>query len=346
MRGRLEVHLFGRLRLECDGRALPGPSGAKAQELLAFLLLHRGQPLRREAVADRLWGDGACSDPRKTLRQALWRLRSGRAGMPALVRSLGGDWIELDPDAPLWLDVADLETAWLGVQRTTDRELSSPAWKRAEAALRLYSDDLLEGRSWSWCLAERQRLRDIYFSLAEEVLGRYLAAGAHGLGIRLGAEILRHDPSRERTHRRLIHLYTLAGDRTAALRQYERCVEALREEFGIAPSRRTREIGEQIRAEPVSADAVGPVARPPADSQAVSSVLQGLHQLRDLLSEARREVHLEIQAIETVLHPRTRSRPAARARRRPVRRGDDRETAPQQDRVLPTRLPKKPKGGP
>ncbi len=62
-----------------------------------------------------------------------------------------------------------------------------------------------------------------------------------------GVRILRHEPARERTHRSLMRLLYMSGDRTAALRQYERCVAALRAELEVEPGRPTRALCEQIR---------------------------------------------------------------------------------------------------
>jgi hypothetical protein len=46
-----------------------------------------------------------------------------------------------------------------------------------------------------------------------------------------------------------MRLHYIAGDRTGALRQFERCRDALREELGIAPGERIRLLCEQIRAD-------------------------------------------------------------------------------------------------
>src|ERR1700675_5041594 len=66
-------------------------------------------------------------------------------------------------------------------------------------------------------------------------------------GLQHGARILACDRAREHTHWRLMRLQYLAGNRTGALRQYERCVAALREELGVKPAKRTTELYEQIR---------------------------------------------------------------------------------------------------
>jgi hypothetical protein len=62
-----------------------------------------------------------------------------------------------------------------------------------------------------------------------------------------GEMILRHDPAQERAHRQLMSLFYAAGDRTAALRQYDRCVAALKQELGVPPERRTTNLYERIK---------------------------------------------------------------------------------------------------
>ena len=57
--------------------------------------------------------------------------------------------------------------------------------------------------------------------------------GEYEAGQNYGSIILGFDRARESTHRHLMQLYYLAGDRTGALRQYERCARALDAELGV-----------------------------------------------------------------------------------------------------------------
>jgi DNA-binding SARP family transcriptional activator len=301
--GALHIHLFGRLRIERDGRPLPGLNCAKARELLAYLLLHRQRSHRREDIAERLWGDAASAEPRKTLRQALWQLQSVLAECcPDLLEADGGDWIRVEPQASVWLDVAVFESAWLQLETSPGREATPASAARAKEALGLYRGELLEGSSWSWCVFERARLRELFLSLGDLAMSGCLAASERAEGVRLGFDILRHDPAREGTHRSLMRLHALAGDRTAALRQFDRCVAALREELGVPPSRRTRELAESIRTDGLDGGRLGAgVAEVPVAGLPVASVLEGLREVRDLLNEVRREVHCEIRALEKAI---------------------------------------------
>ena len=57
---------------------------------------------------------------------------------------------------------------------------------------------------------------------------------------------LKVDLSRECTHRRMMRLYTIASDRSSALRQYEQCATYLRKELNVEPAARTQELYERI----------------------------------------------------------------------------------------------------
>ena len=56
------------------------------------------------------------------------------------------------------------------------------------------------------------------------------------------------DPLREDGHRLLMRLLAASGNRSAALKQHERCMQILRDELGIAPDAETEQLAEAIRA--------------------------------------------------------------------------------------------------
>ena len=88
---------------------------------------------------------------------------------------------------------------------------------------------------------------------ARQVLGYCVAHQDYEAGQFYGGLLLQQDRAHERTHRQLMRLHYRAGDRTAALRQHERCRAALREELGVEPDRRTAALCEQIRADRLAA---------------------------------------------------------------------------------------------
>jgi DNA-binding SARP family transcriptional activator len=119
--------------------------------------------------------------------------------------------------------------------------------------------------------------------------------GEYELAQGYGTTILRYDAARERTHRQLMHLYSLAGDRTSALRQFDRCVLALKQELGVKPERKTVELYERIKSDQMG-DIDGPENLPQTSTS--SDILTRLKQLQTIVSGVQRRIQRDIKAIE------------------------------------------------
>jgi hypothetical protein len=108
-----------------------------------------------------------------------------------------------------------------------------------------------------------------------------------------------------------MQLYHLAGERVAAVRQFQTCHDILQEELDVQPSQRTVVLYDQIRLEqPDGVPSVLP------GSETVADLLARLRQLRSALADIERQVSRDIQSIECVLSRPARVEPD-RARRGP-----------------------------
>jgi len=249
----LRVYLLGRFCVQRGEQILAGFEARKVQELLSYLLLHRGHPQSREALAGLLWGDSSNEQSRKYLRQALWQLQMALASPDDPINSqtllVEPDWLDLDPRSEIWVDVACLEEAYALVEGVPLHSLEAQRVRTLREAVQLYQGDLLEGWYMEWCLYERQRFQTLFLALLHKLMGYCEVHQEYDTGIAYGLRILGYDRASERAHRRLMRLQYLAGDRTAALRQYERCVAALEEELGARASGRTQMLYHQILAD-------------------------------------------------------------------------------------------------
>ena len=120
-------------------------------------------------------------------------------------------------------------------------------------------------------------------------------------GLAYGARVLRKDRARERTHRRLMRLAHLAGDRTGALRQYQRCVLALEEELGVKPAERTEDLYRAILA-----DSLGQaeLTLTPVSPSHLARVAGRLSRLRSILAQVREHVSEDLEVLERALSER------------------------------------------
>lgn len=305
---KLRIYLFGKLDIRCNGQPLSILHARKVQEMLCYLLLYRDRHHPRETLAGVLWENSTTSQSKKYLRQTLWQLNVSLHSLPGLIGTsvflVEPDWIRLNPKADIWLDVAEFEQAFSHTKRIPGRELDSGQVRSLHEAVQLYKGHLLEGWYQDWCLFERERLQLMYLTMLDKLMSHCETQNDFGRGVWYGTRIMAIDRARERTHRRLMRLYYLDGDRTAALRQYEHCADALEEELGVKPGQRTIELLNQVQQDHLD----GPSHLSPETSvmqDAMNSPLQDvrddLKQLDVGLSDIQRRVHQNIQALELAL---------------------------------------------
>lgn len=293
----LNFRLFGKFSVHRDTQSVTGIESSKEQELLSYLLVRRDRPHSRETLASLLWGESSTERSKKYLRQALWHLQAGLethelAGPQILL--VEHDWVQLNLQSELWLDVAVFEHAFTTTQGVPGKQLDKTAAAMLKDAVQLYTGDLLDGCYQDWCLFERERLQNMYLSMLDKLMGYCEQHQDFEAGQSYGSTILRYDRASERTYRRLMHLQYLAGDRTGALRQYGRCVTALQEELGVKPERRTRAVYEYIRAD--EPDRIKDESAPLATT--LPEVLGRLKRLHLVLNAVQKRVQRDIKAVE------------------------------------------------
>ncbi|HSE16509.1 MAG TPA: BTAD domain-containing putative transcriptional regulator [Pyrinomonadaceae bacterium] len=294
----LRFRLFGKFTAHHDAGLLKGIEASKDQELLSYLLIHRDRPHSREALATLLWGDTSTEKSKKYLRQALWHLHAAlnsNSGNDTDVLMVDHDWLSLNPRSNLWTDVSDFEHAFTAAEGVAGRQLGPEKAQALRDAVTLYSDDLLPGSYQDWILFERERLQNMYLLMLDKLIVYLQFHGEYEVAQGYGTTILRYDPARERTHRQLMHLYSLAGDRTAALRQFDRCALALKQELGVKPEKKTVELYERIKS-----DQMGHTDHPenlPQTSNS-SDILTRLKQLHTIVAGVQRRIQRDIKSIE------------------------------------------------
>ncbi len=238
----LRARLLGRLEVELDGAVIDSPASQRPWALFAYLAL-ASRPVPRAELAHRFWPDVLDQSARASLRSALWALRR-QLGESLLV---DGERVALRNDGALWIDT---------------REFERLAASAPEQALSLCRGELLEGLEDEWALVARDAHREQVIALLE-VLAQSAERGDNAReAIELSRRQVERDPLDEEAHRRLIARLAAAGERAAALRAFRSLADRLRRELGVAPSPRTRELVEQLRADTPAPGARSPLQLP------------------------------------------------------------------------------------
>ncbi len=235
--------------LELLGKAVLSRPGAatwrlerKLAALLAYLALEGETP--RSKIAGLLYPDSVETTARNNLRQVLRRLRAGA----------GTDLVEGN-DALRLTQVLEVDAVGL--------ELC--AFAGDDATVLTYTGELLEGLDYEdcedltdWLLAKREAFKALRIAALERL------SDAHEQGLEwrgaLGyaEELVELDPVSEITHRRVMRLHYLNGDRGAALAAYARCCKLLERELGVAPLPETAALAALIE----TGGALGSTPRP------------------------------------------------------------------------------------
>jgi ATP/maltotriose-dependent transcriptional regulator MalT/DNA-binding SARP family transcriptional activator len=235
----------------------------KARQLFQLLLTRRGRWLQREEIVECLWPDLAPEVAGRDFKVALNVVnkvleptRSHDAPCAFIARE--GTAYRLRPEADLWLDAAAFEQACTAGLRLFDRGAIEAAIAQLQAALQLYGGDYLPDALYEdWASAERERLLSLFLRAADVLAEALLQRGQYNETVDICQRILAHDPCWERAYALTMLAYARQGNRPQALRVYQRCIRALREELGIDPAPATTALYQRIvRGEDVSVTSV------------------------------------------------------------------------------------------
>ena len=300
----LSVRLFGKLCVESRVRVVPNLTARKVQELFCYLLLFRDRPHPRETLAGLFWGEASTTQSRAYLRKALWQLQTTLAHPPAcglgsalLVTS---EWVQVNPQADVWLDVAMFEQACAAIQGIAGAQFGSHTAASLQQTVSLYQGVLLEGWYHDWCLYERERLHAMYLALLDKLMDYCEHHHDYESGLAYGTQSLRYDRAREQTHQRMMRLYAFSGDRTAARRQFEHCATALDAELGVQPMPCTLQLYAQIMANQLRSEAL-PTSHPAPGATTMAPltvILARLTHLQRTLAELQQCIQHDIHVVE------------------------------------------------
>ena len=230
----LQIRVLGGVEAKLSSGRVVTPRGRKAQALLAYLAVKRGQPQPREKLAALLWSDAPAVRARHSLRQALVALR---LGLPRLEPPL---LVEEAATVTLNSAAADVDVA------SFERSIAEATPQALRQAVDLYAGDLLAGLKEQsppfedWLIGERERLRELALEAMTHLLTQQVHANDAPGAIETAIRIVALDPLAEAVHRSLMRLYGEQGRRGAALRQYEVCVGILKRELDAEPEAETQ----------------------------------------------------------------------------------------------------------
>ena len=241
----LRLRFLGPLEVCFDERPVKFAT-KKSALLLAYLVTFRDRAHPRETLAGLFWGEASEKSAHNSLRYALTVLRkvlpSAEGSLPYLIATGGS--LRFNEKAPFELDALTLE-ATLHAAKQQD-PLSESTVRSLETALAFYRGPFLEGFFDDWIVQEQMHWQDRFLEGVVWLSQFYERRGDQAKNIELCRNGLRFCPLHEPLCRALMHAYVLAGDRNAALSQYEALAQALKAETELEPLPETQALYKEI----------------------------------------------------------------------------------------------------
>ncbi|MCB0199783.1 MAG: AAA family ATPase [Anaerolineae bacterium] len=235
MMGSRYLHLLGTVEVRSDGSEVPRFRSQRTVALLGYLVAEQ-RPVARGRLAAMLWPNEPLPTGKSNLRRELHNL----------TQILPGCW-EIDrvqvryvPSAHARVDLSDLR-----------HFVEAGRWQEATDLIRgeflegVHLEDTIDFEDW--LLGERERWRQVTEDVLERVISANERIGAYQEALHYARRLLQLMPWKEETHRRVMRLLALTGQRSAALKQFDTCQRVLRKELEVEVATETQTLYQRIK---------------------------------------------------------------------------------------------------
>jgi DNA-binding SARP family transcriptional activator len=233
----LQIFCFGRFSVRRAGEPLALCHNRNGQAIFRYLAAHPRHYETMDVLMDALWPDDRPDVARHKLHVASSALRRTLNGDYACPK--GGGYLlcehgtyQLNPAITIQIDVEEFLTHYRAGQHAEERAQIG----HYEAACRLYAGPfLLDDLYADWSQIRREQLTQNYLMMCRALAASAFANRRYDQVVRWATTILEENRCDEAAYRQLMSAYAAQGNRTEALRMYQRCEHMLAEELGVPP---------------------------------------------------------------------------------------------------------------
>src|SRR5512146_184570 len=232
----------------------------KAMALLVYLVIEADHPRTRESLLGLLWPEHSTAAAQNNLRVTCAQLQKylGKDQEDAQLYLISDRHdLQFNPLSRYELDVTRfrnlIEACHTHAHPAQPEDCAECAARLAQA-VKLVRGPFLDGFSLpdcpafdEWLFFQRERLHQQVTTALEQLADFHERAGSAAQAEIHVRRLLELDPLREQAHLQLMRLLAGAGQRSAALAQYETCRRLLADELGVSPTSETTLLAEQIR---------------------------------------------------------------------------------------------------
>ena len=254
-----QLRLLGTFQLHRGKEHMAGFRSEKERALLAYLSIEASRPHSRDELAGLFWPELPDDTAHNNLRVTLHRLRSvlGETDAAYPILEVSRNTMQLNQTEQLWIDVSAFQEIISKAEQHPHEKLATcqKCMAQYSEAVMLYQGEFLQGiypedslPFSEWALVKREHLHHQAVQALYVLAAYHQRRGEFDLALGFARRQLELEPWREEAHAQVMTILALRGERSAALRQYERCRQVLWEELGVEPSEEIRSLYERILA--------------------------------------------------------------------------------------------------
>jgi DNA-binding SARP family transcriptional activator len=218
---------------------------ARPRELLVYLLMHP-EGRTKEQVGLAFWPEASAAQLRNSFHVTLHRLRKALRNPDWI--TLTNERYRVDPTVVTEFDVTEFEREVVAARRALKRR-EDGAIAALDRALARFRGDFLDGEpAGDWHLEHRDRIQRLFVDAVMELGDRQAEEHRYQKAADAYRRVLARDDLNEDATRALMRCDAKVGDRSQALKLYQRFSERLRKELDAEPEEETRELFESLRA--------------------------------------------------------------------------------------------------
>lgn len=187
---------------------------------------------------------------KKALYNAASAARAACAS-PNSILAVGPTGLELNTNPELegsvWVDALEiLRAVRSGSELERAGKIGAAFDEYQRALLLARKGDFASDNYADWVDAARDRIRAVVRQASLALADIALRSGLYAAGIEEISNQLTRDPYDEEAHRMLIRLYNESGNRSAALKQLDKCRKLIKKEFGVEPEPETMKLRREL----------------------------------------------------------------------------------------------------
>lgn len=243
-KGKLEIYLFGRSRIIYNDKEITHKLSTKSAGLLFFIAVNKH--INREKLAYMFWEESDSESAKYNLRYNLWSMNK-----VFKTKDFEAPLIVSQPSGVLFSDAYEI---YVDINEFVD--LSQEKNYTALAQIKeLYSGEFLEGfyiknsyKFNDWTFFERENYQRQYFDVLRALLDHYKSNHNFIKACSILDEMIQLNDLDEDLYVELIKIYIQQGNRSQALKEYNKCIHMLRDELNVSPKPTTEMLLKLIKA--------------------------------------------------------------------------------------------------